>query len=141
MLYKFGESGDHRLGFSTWNVIDEPALPVVVPRMFELSLESKTESVTSEEEPSMLVRTVALMVPSADARRSMFVIYSLLETDSIETVCQIPLQGYRDQDQPEILKQGRNHKVPYRKCGKAQHAAYQWEYCARQHQWGRVRIK
>ena len=63
-------------------------------------------SSTDDEEPLFEVEIVAFTEPSAEARRSTLVMYSVLGTDSIDTVCQIPLQGCR-------AKSERGHEIAH----------------------------
>ena len=63
-------------------------------------------SSTDDEESLFEVEIVTFTEPSAEARRSTLVMYSVLGTASIDTVCQIPLQGYR-------AKSERGHGIAY----------------------------
>lgn len=82
---------------------------------------------------------VALTVPSAEDRMSTLVMKSPEGTDSMETVCQIPEQGWGEiaHQRPARIDIGVNS--PCRRCGKARCAAFQLEGSRRDRRWDHER--
>ena len=79
---------------SALKVMGPPRVSLCVNRTLELSTGSRNDRETADVEEAVEVVIVVLTDPSAPARSSIEVMCSELGTDSRETVCQIPEQGY-----------------------------------------------